>query len=84
MPHLKNISIVLWILMTIWSVNDFDTPWLLTQGGPSRATENLIVLAYRTTFGANDVGIGSATAFVTMLILMVLAILMLRRQSEAA
>jgi multiple sugar transport system permease protein len=84
MPHLKNISIVLWILMTIWSVNDFDTPWLLTQGGPSRATENLIVLAYRTTFGANDVGIGSATAFVTMLILMILAMLMLRRQSEAA
>lgn len=84
MPHLKNLSIVLWILMTIWSVNDFDTPWLLTQGGPSRATENLIVLAYRTTFGSNDVGIGSAIAFVTMMILMVLAFLMLRRQSEAA
>ncbi|HXF61397.1 MAG TPA: sugar ABC transporter permease [Caldilineaceae bacterium] len=84
MPHLKNLSIVLWILMTIWSVNDFDTPWLLTQGGPSRATENLIVLAYRTTFGSNDVGIGSAIAFITMLILMVLAYLMLRRQSEAA
>lgn len=84
MPHLKNLSIVLWILMTIWSVNDFDTPWLLTQGGPSRATENLIVLAYRTTFGSNDVGIGSAIAFVTMIILMVLAFVMLRRQSEAA
>ena len=84
MPHLKNLSIVLWILMTIWSVNDFDTPWLLTQGGPSRATENLIVLAYRTTFGSNDVGIGSAIAFITMLILMVLAYLMLRRQDEAA
>jgi multiple sugar transport system permease protein len=84
MPHLKNLSIVLWILMTIWSVNDFDTPWLLTQGGPSRATENLIVLAYRTTFGSNDVGIGSAIAFVTMWILMVLAFLMLRRQNEAA
>jgi multiple sugar transport system permease protein len=83
MPHLRNLSIVLWILMTIWSVNDFDTPWLLTQGGPSRATENLIVLAYRTTFGSNDVGIGSAIAFVTMLILMVLAYLMLRRQREA-
>ena len=83
MPHLKNLSVVLWILMTIWSVNDFDTPWLLTQGGPSRATENLIVLAYRTTFSANNVGIGSAIAFVTMLLLMVLAYLMLRQQREA-
>lgn len=83
MPHLKNLSIVLWILMTIWSVNDFDTPWLLTQGGPSRATENLIVMAYRTTFGANQVGMGSAVAFITMLLLMVLATMMLRRQREA-
>ena len=40
----------MWILMTIWTVNDFDTPWLLAQGGPSGATENLILLAYRTTF----------------------------------
>jgi ABC-type sugar transport system permease subunit len=84
MPHLKNLSIVLWILMTIWSVNDFDTPWLLTQGGPSQATENLIVLAYRSTFGANNVGLGSAVAFVTMIILMILAVLMLRQQNETA
>jgi ABC-type sugar transport system permease subunit len=31
--------------MTIWSVNDFETPWLLTQGGPSNATESLMILA---------------------------------------
>ena len=36
LPQLMPISIVLWILMTIWSVNDFETPWLLTQGGPSQ------------------------------------------------
>jgi ABC-type sugar transport system permease subunit len=29
-PGIRNISIILWILMTIWSVNDFETPWLLT------------------------------------------------------
>lgn len=46
-PGIRNISIILWILMTIWSVNDFETPWLLTQDGPSNAIENLIVLAYK-------------------------------------
>ncbi len=83
MPHLRNLSIVLGILMTIWSVNDFDTPWLLTQGGPSHATENLIVLSYRTTFGANNVGVGSAIAFITMVILMILAYVLLRQQSDS-
>lgn len=81
LPHLLPISFVLWILMTIWSVNDFETPWLLTQGGPSNATENLSVLAYRYTFNLNNVGIGASIAFLTMLVLMVFAIILLRRQS---
>ena len=81
-PHIRNLSIVLWILMTIWSVNDFDTPWLLTQGGPSSATENLIMLAYRFVFGRNDVGHGSTIAIVSLILLMVLAVMLIRQQRE--
>ncbi|HEY2424191.1 MAG TPA: sugar ABC transporter permease [Chthoniobacterales bacterium] len=80
LPHLKNISIVQAILMIIWSINDFETPYLLTQGGPANATENLILLAYRYTFGRNDVGRGSAVALLTLVILMVLATIMMRQQ----
>lgn len=82
LPQIMPISIVLWILMTIWSVNDFETPWLLTQSGPSNATENLMVIAYKYTFARNDVGTGTAIAFVSMLIMMTLAIMLLRRQRE--
>jgi len=82
MPQILGISVVMWILMTIWSVNDFETPWLLTQGGPSNATENLIVLAYKYTFTRSDVGIGSAIAVFSMIILMALALLLLRKQSS--
>jgi ABC-type sugar transport system permease subunit len=63
-------------------VNDFETPWLLTQGGPSHATENLSVLSYRYTFNLNNVGIGAAIAFFTMLILMIFAITLLRQQRQ--
>jgi ABC-type sugar transport system permease subunit len=82
LPQLKNISIVLCLLMTIWTVNDFDTPWLLTQGGPANATENFVLLAFRYTFGRNDVGLGSAVSFVTLIVLMVLVVFLLRRQRE--
>jgi multiple sugar transport system permease protein len=84
LPHLKNISIVQAILMIIWSINDFETPFLLTQGGPSNATENLILLSYRYTFGRNDIGRGSAVAILTLILLMVLATLMLRQQRKIA
>jgi multiple sugar transport system permease protein len=83
LPQLKNISIVLALLMTIWTVNDFDTPWLLTQGGPASATENLVLLAYRYTFGRNNVGLGAAVSFITLAILTVLVVFLLRRQREA-
>ncbi|MFD2656357.1 carbohydrate ABC transporter permease [Gracilibacillus thailandensis] len=81
-PSIKGISVVCWILMTIWSFNDFDTIWLLTQGGPINATENLIVLAYNYTFIKSELGIGSSIAIVSLIILMGLAYLMLRFQEE--
>ena len=82
MPQLKNISIVLCILMTIWTVNDFETPWLLTEGGPSGATENLVLIAYKYTFVRNRLGGGAAISFVTLLILAVLAMWLMRAQRE--
>lgn len=81
-PHIRTISTVMWILMTIWCFNDFETIWLLTQGGPSNATENLIVVAYRYTFAKNDVGTGSSIAVVSLLVLMSLAVLLLRGRDE--
>jgi ABC-type sugar transport system permease subunit len=84
MPQLSGLSIVLCLLMTIWTVNDFDTPWLMTQGGPAHATENLVLLAYRYTFGRDNVGLGSATSFVTLVILMVLVAALLRTQRKGA
>jgi ABC-type sugar transport system permease subunit len=84
LPHLKNISIIQAILMIIWSINDFETPFLLAQGGPSSATENLILLSYRYTFGRNDVGLGSAVAILTLIILMVLSTIMMRQQGKSA
>jgi len=82
LPQLKSISIVCWILMTIWCFNDFETIWLLTEGGPANATENLIIIAYKYTFIKNAVGIGSAIAIVSLIILMALATLLLKIQKD--
>lgn len=79
-PQIKGLSIVLCMMMTIWSVNDFETPFLLTGGGPARATESLILLAYRYTFVRNNVGFGSAVAMITLVVLMTLVFMILRRQ----
>ena len=82
LPQIRNISIVLCLMMIIWSVNDFDTPWLLAQGGPANATQNLVILAYRYSFERNDVGMGAATSFITLFGLMALVSVVLRLQRK--
>jgi ABC-type sugar transport system permease subunit len=82
LPQIRNVSIILCLMMIIWSVNDFDTPWLLAQGGPANATQNLVILAYRYTFERNDVGMGAATSFITLFGLMALVSIVLRLQRK--
>lgn len=84
LPNLRGITVVLGILMTIWSVNDFETPFLLTNGGPSEATQNLVMLAYKYTFVRNQVGLGAAASFTALAVLAALAIWLMRRQEAAA
>ena len=82
LPQLRNVSVVLGLMMAIWSVNDFETVWLLTQGGPGYSTQNLVVLSFLYTFKRSNVGFGTAISLVTLVVLMVLIVLSLRQQRE--
>ena len=82
LPQLRGISIVLGLMMAIWSVNDFETVWLLTQGGPGYATQNLVILSFIYTFKRSNVGFGTAISLMTLVVLMVLIVLSLRQQRE--
>ncbi len=81
-PNLVPITIICGILMTIWSVNDFDTIFLLTNGGPFDVTQNIIVMAYKYAFTKNDIGLSSAMAIIIMVILMFMSNSVLKRQNE--
>jgi len=81
-PNLTSITVVCAILMTIWSVNDFDTIYLLTNGGPFEATQNIINLAYRYAFTKNDISASSAMAIIAMLFMMILSTIMMKKQNK--
>lgn len=81
-PNLVPITIVCAILMTIWSVNDFDTIYLLTSGGPIDVTQNIIIMSYKYAFTKNDIASSSAMAIIAMVILMVLSNFALKDKKE--
>jgi len=82
LPQLKTVTLVSWILMSIWSFNDFDVLWLLTGGGPLDATQNLIIMSYKYAFVKSSTGIGSALGIVSLIVLMALALILMRVQRK--
>ncbi len=62
LPGVKNILIIVVLLSTIWTFNDFGIVYILTKGGPGGATMVLPVLTYETAFGAQRLGEAIAVA----------------------
>ncbi len=77
-PHIAPLSVVMWVMMAVFAVQDFETPFLMTQGGPGSATTSLMVLSYQDTFVRQSVGQGTAVAIVALVVLAVLGLILLR------
>ncbi|MEZ0493406.1 carbohydrate ABC transporter permease [Kineococcus sp. TBRC 1896] len=84
LPLIARSTYISWILMTIFSVNDFPTIYLLTGGGPVDATTSLVVLAYRTVFQNFQTGPGVAIAFLMTATLVVVSVLLYRQIRKSA
>jgi len=68
-PRIKNVILIVVLLRAIFMFNKFDIIWMLTQGGPGRATTTLPVLAFREAFVGSRFGFANAMAVVMFLIL---------------
>jgi multiple sugar transport system permease protein len=71
------------LLSTIFTFRSFDPIWVLTGGGPSDATDTLIIDTYRVAFGRFRYGEGAARTVVLCVLLTGLAALYLRGIARA-
>lgn len=69
LPQLKGIIFIVVLLRVVWMFNEFDTIWLLTQGGPYHSTETMPIFTYITAFQKWHMGRGAAMAVVSFLFL---------------
>jgi multiple sugar transport system permease protein len=84
LPMTARSTYISWILMAIFSVNDFATIYLLTGGGPVNATTSLSVLAYRTVFQDFRPGYGIAISFLMSAALIVMSTVLLKQTRKAS
>ncbi|UJF34650.1 carbohydrate ABC transporter permease [Paenibacillus hexagrammi] len=80
-PMIKPVLMVTIIMATTGALKGFDIPYLLTNGGPGRATELLPTYMYKTAFSRLDYGYGSAMA-VFIVIESLLAVAFIRKMMD--
>lgn len=68
LPGLKPVLFVMGLVGTLWSVNIFDVIYLVTGGGPSRATMTMPVLIYDMAFLQYRLGRAAAAAVLMALV----------------
>ncbi len=77
-PGIKKLFMTVLILVTIWTFNSFNVIYVLTKGGPMRATETLIIRIYQEAFSRFDLGMSSTLTVITVVILSIMTVIYVR------
>ncbi|MFB9684999.1 carbohydrate ABC transporter permease [Amycolatopsis plumensis] len=78
-PFLQPILGLVTILSVIWDFTVFNQIWILTQGGPGGGTTTLGIWTFTRAFSRNDFGQGAAIAVVSVVLLVGLTAVYVRR-----
>jgi multiple sugar transport system permease protein len=66
LPGLRHVITVAVTLSSIWTFNNFDLIWLLTQGGPGDVTAPYVLVAYSKAILQLQFGAGAAVTLVML------------------
>jgi len=67
-PNVGHGTLICTTMLAITTMKVFDLVWIMTGGGPGIKTEVLPYLMYRLTFSQHNIGMGTATSVVILLL----------------
>jgi multiple sugar transport system permease protein len=73
LPGLRDVILISTLLSALWTFNDFNTIYIMTQGGPANSTHILITYIYQRTFQWWKWNHGAVMAVITFVILSAIA-----------
>lgn len=74
LPLLRPVIVVVALLTTIWTFNNFVYVWLTTQGGPGNYTQVLATQQYTAAFTDFNFGLGAAVGVLMSAIMLVFSL----------
>lgn len=78
LPLLRQTILVALLWRVIDTFRIFDVIYLLTAGGPARATETVSIYVYRYGFQSFNLGYASAASYIMILIMLIIAAVLAR------
>jgi ABC-type sugar transport system permease subunit len=82
LPGLKHVVLVTVMLSTIWTANTFDLVYLMTNGGPSNATEVFTMLTYELGIRNGRIGEAATVPMMAMPVFAGLIVVLTRYLQE--
>ncbi len=82
LPALRGVLALATLLSVLWVFREFTIIWVLTGGGPIRATETLAIMTYREAFANFRMGFAAAIGMVTLVISIVASIFFIRQAGK--
>lgn len=78
LPLLRPILGFVVVTSSIWALQLFEEPWILTSGGPGTSTLTVVMYLYLTSFRFFKLGSGAAIAFVLTILIFLFALVQMR------
>ncbi len=82
-PMLANLYLVATLLLTIFLLGDFNTPYFITGGGPAMSTYVLATLGIRDAFSLAEPRLGVAAVLTALPLVIPLVVILMRKLKTA-
>jgi len=82
LPGIKNISITVILLQSIWTFSQFDLIYVMTKGGPSNSSQIVPVYTYITAFNFFKFNYAAAIGCVGLVIIAAISFFYIRKISK--
>lgn len=78
LPLMRPTILFATVMATIWNLQLFDSPYVMTKGGPGYASTTIVMYIYQQAFKFDRLGLAATMAIVLLVIILLLAAIQLR------
>jgi multiple sugar transport system permease protein len=78
LPQIRHVMAVVVLFATIWMVNEFPLIFIMTEGGPAKATQVLPITIYQIAFEHLRLGRGAAASMILLVFLLLASFVFIR------